>query len=108
MHEGMTVPLSAIPERAWGMAAAGLDAGQVAAQDPFCGRGLRIDISDLPWVTLAHVQEATGITQVAGFANDCIWIDLGEGNPEGDRQATEEVQTRWGEWLRKTGPPTLP
>lgn len=103
MREGLTVPASLIPEAAWGLSASFLSVPDISAHSPFGDNGVRLDLRNHLWVTLDHIQEATGIVQVVLFANDCAWVDLGEPVTDGNRPAPEEVRDRWDQWLMSRG-----
>jgi hypothetical protein len=72
---------------------------EIAARDPFSGRGLALDIPSGLNVTMADVWEVTGSRAVVLFPH-VIWVELA--GPEatgGYDQAREEVRGRWDQWV---------
>lgn len=102
MHENVLVPGSVIPARAWGIGITERSIAEIAADDPFGGYGVRLDIpAAAEEAEVADIQDAVGIGHIVLFPGICAWVKL-EGHA-----APEEVQGRWAAWLAAEGPPPL-
>lgn len=95
--EGITVPASAIPEQAWGISGRALTTEEIAAADPFEGRGIRLDFPAGRRVTVADVQRVTGLAGVVVYASGAAWTDTK--TRAGSPAIAEDIRARWQSWL---------
>ncbi len=91
MREGSTVPASAIPERAWGLAGRAVARETVMATDPFGGRGVRLEVPAGVEVTIADIQRATGCEHVVLFGGGVAWVERQYG--------CGDITMLWLRWL---------
>lgn len=93
--EGLTVPASVIPAAAWGLSGRALSPEEIAAADPFGGHGIRLDIPAGRDVTIADIQQATGLEHVVLFSCGIAWAEREPGFGEGF------IWFRWQSWLAR-------
>jgi hypothetical protein len=92
------VPASAIPAAAWGISWQARTAGDIAADDPFGGRGAKLEFDPGREITLTEIQLVTGLEHVVLFPDQgCAWADT-SGGPD----RPDIVRAHWAAWL---GPP---
>jgi hypothetical protein len=87
------VPASAIPESAWGISCRARTEAEIAADDPFGGKGVRLDFPPGRKVTIEDIQRVIRLEHVVLFPDSGIaWAESG---PIGE----ELIWIRWGRWL---------
>jgi hypothetical protein len=87
------VPAAAIPEAAWGISWQARTADDIAADDPFGGKGVRLDIPPGREVTIEDIQRVIRLEHVMLFPDRGIaWVESGPIGPE-------LIWIRWGRWL---------
>jgi hypothetical protein len=86
------VPASAIPAEAWGISCRARTAAEIAADDPFGGKGVRLDIPEGRAVSIEEIQRVVRLDHVMLFPDAGIaWVESG---PIGE----ELIWIRWGRW----------
>ena len=93
-RHGTTVPLSAIPDRSFGISGRMLTPGEIEAQDPFGGTGLRLLVPAGRIMTPADVLAATGISSCSVTVSS-VWVCI-----DGD-DTPETVRHRWESYLAR-------
>jgi hypothetical protein len=91
------VPASAIPAAAWGISGRALTEREIAAADPFEGRGVRLDVPAGREITIADVQRVTGLAGIVLFASGTAWADTRAS--VASPAIAEDLRARWAAWL---------
>jgi hypothetical protein len=91
------VPVSAIPAAAWGLSGRALTPEEIAAADPFEGRGVRLDFPADREVSISDVQAVTGLGHVVLFSSGTAWADTR--TSAASPAIAEDLRARWAAWL---------